>query len=287
MGFQSAANSAAQGTQQAMALQAIAAGQQQQAIQQGQQQAAAALQQGQAQGAGALQAGQAAAVPALEGYYGLGVGFQNPYLQAGTQATNQLAALFGQGGAYTQQPTLEQLQIDPGYAFRVREGERAMAALQGASGLRGSGAALKAATRYGQEAGSQEYQNAYARFMANRDAVMRGLSGLAGTGAGAANVASGLAGQTGANLSNVYTGTAGNLANLYGSTGANLASVYTGGANQLANIYGNLGQGLAQGAANIGSTYAQSAMGPMNLLASLAGQGLQVGGYLAGRKMFG
>lgn len=253
MGFQSAANAAAGGTQQSMIMQALAAQQQQQAIQQGQQQAAAALQQGQTQGAGAL--GQ---------YYGAGVGYQQPYMAAGTNATNQLAALFGDGGAYTQQPTLEQLQMDPGYAFRFQQGQQALNAGLGSSGMRGSGAALKAATRYGQEAGSQEYQNAYARFMANRAAATQGLQNLAGTGAGAANISSGLAGQTGANLANLYSG-----------TGANLANVYTGGANQLANIYGNLGQGLGQGAANIGSTYAQAAMGPTNLLAALGSQAAQ------------
>ena len=265
MGFQSAANAAAGGTQQSMIMQALAAQQQQQAIQQGQQQAAAALQQGQTQGAGAL--GQ---------YYGAGVGYQQPYMAAGTNATNQLAALFGDGGAYTQQPTLEQLQMDPGYAFRFQQGQQALNAGLGSSGMRGSGAALKAATRYGQEAGSQEYQNAYARFMANRAAATQGLQNLAGTGAGAANISSGLAGQTGANLANLYSG-----------TGANLANVYTGGANQLANVYGNLGQGLGQGAANIGSIYGQAAMAPINALSSLGGQAMQAaamayGGGLGG-----
>jgi hypothetical protein len=145
---------------------------------------------------------------------------------------------------------------------------------------------LKAATRYGQEAGSQEYSNAYNRFMANRLAATQGLQNLSGQGAGAANIASGLAGTTGANIGSVYTGTGQNLANLYGNTAANLASTYTGAGNQLAGVYGGLGQGLAQGAANIGSSYAQGAMGPTNLLAALAGQGIQAGSYLAGRAMF-
>lgn len=285
MGFQSAANSAAQGTQQSMMLQAAMAGRQEDAIRQAQQQALEELRRGKTEGITALKEGQAAAVPALESYYGRGVGFQEPYMGAGTGATNQLAALFGQGGAYTQQPTLEQLQMDPGYAFRLQQGQRAMESALGSSGMRGSGAALKAATRYGQEAGSQEYQNAYARFMANRAQAVQGLQNLAGTGAGAANVASGLAGQTAGNLSNVYTGTAGNIANTAIGVGNQLASTYANTGNQLANVYGNLGQGLGQGAANIGSIYAQGAMGPTNLLASLAGQGLQMGGYLLGRKM--
>jgi hypothetical protein len=282
MGFQSAANAQAQGTNQAMLYQAAAAQQQQQALQQAQQQAAQALQQGQTQGAGALQAGQTGALGGLENYYGQGVGFQQPYMTAGGGAVNQLAALFGQGGAYTQQPTLQELQMDPGYAFRLQQGQQAMTNAARAGGLAGSGAALKAATRYGQEAGSQEYQNAYNRFMANRAAATQGLTGLAGLGAGAAQTATGLAGTTGANIGNVYTGTGQNLANLYGNTAANLASTYTGTGNQLANVYGGLGQGLGQGAANIGSAYANAAMGPTNLLAALAGQGLQAGATYLG-----
>ena len=285
MGFQSAANSAAQGTNQSMMYQAAAAAQQQDAINRAQEQALAELRRGKAEGIAALKEGQTGAVGALGDYYGQGIGYQQPYMGAGAGATNQLAALFGQGGAYTQQPTLEQLQIDPGYAFRLQQGQQAMESALGSSGLRGSGAALKAATRYGQEAGSQEYQNAYARFMANRAQAVQGLQNLAGTGAGAANVSSGLAGQTGANLSNVYTGTAGNIANTALGVGNQLASTYANTGNQLANIYGNLGQGLGQGAANIGSIYGQAAMGPTNLLANLAGQGLQVGGYLLGKKL--
>jgi hypothetical protein len=243
-----------------MMFQAAAAQQQQQALQQAQQQAAAELRAGREQGIGAL-----------GDYYGRGVGFQQPYMGAGAGAVNQLAQLFGQGGAYTQQPTLEQLQMDPSYAFRRQQGEQAMLNAARAGGLAGSGGALKAATRYGQEAGSQEYQSAYNRFMANRLAATQGLQGLAGLGANAAQISSGLAGQTGANIANTATGTGANLANTYASTG-----------NQLANVYGNLGQGLGQGAANIGSIYAQGAMGPTNLLASLAGQGLQAGATYLG-----
>ncbi len=262
--------------------QAIAAQQQAQALREAQDKALAELQKGKTEGIGALREGQAAAVPALENYYGRGVGFQEPYMGAGAGATNQLAALFGQGGAYTQQPTLAELQMDPGYAFRFQQGQEAMRNAARSGGLAGSGGALKAATRYGQEAGSQEYQNAYARFMANRAQAVQGLQNLAGTGAGAANVASGLAGQTGGNLSNVYTGTAGNIANTTLGAATQGAGVYTGTANQLANVYGNLGQGLGQGAANIGSIYGQAAMGPTNLLANALGQAGQLGAYMYG-----
>lgn len=328
MGFQSAANAQAQGTQQAMMFQAIAAQQQQQALrdaearaqqqlQQGktegiaalreaQGQAVPAIQQGLAQGVSALERGQQLGAGALGDYYTQGIGFQQPYMGAGQQAVNQLAALYAPGGEYMQNPTLEQLQMDPGYAFRRQQGEQAMQSALGSSGMRGSGAALKAATRYGQEAGSQEYQNAYARFMANRAQAAQNLQNLAQGGLSAAGTATGLAGQTGGSLANLYGSTGSSLANLQQNAGSNLANLYTGtgqgianaalgtatqGAgtyantgNQLANVYGNLGQGLGQGAANIGSIYGQAAMGPTNLLAQALGQAGQLGGAMLGAK---
>jgi hypothetical protein len=59
-------------------------------------------------------------------------------------------------------------QQDPGYAFRLAEGQKALDRSAAARGGLISGAALKAATGYGQQMGSQEYQNAYNRFQANR-----------------------------------------------------------------------------------------------------------------------
>lgn len=280
--FDQAAASQSQGIQGAMLQQAIQAGQAQNAINQARDQSAAAIKEAQAQGVSALQAGQAGALGGLEKYYGQGVGFQQPYMTAGEQATNQLAQLFGQGGAYTQQPTLEQLQMDPGYAFRTQQGQQAMLNMARAGGTAGSGGALKAATRYGQEAGSQEYQNAYNRFMANRAAATQGLQGLAGLGANAAQTATGLAGSTGANVGNVYTGTGANLANLYGTTGTNLANVYTGAGNQLAANYNALGQAVGQGLVNQGAANASSYTNTANLLGALAGQGLQAGAMFAG-----
>ena len=189
-------------------------------------------------------------------FYGQGVGFQEPYMGAGAGATNQLAQLFGQGGAYTQQPTYEQLQMDPGYAFRFQQGQEAMTNAARAGGLAGSGGALKAATRYGQEAGSQEYTNAYNRFMANREAVTQGLTGLAGRGAGAAGTASQLAGSMGNALAGNQFNLGSNLGTMASNAGSTVAGAYTGAIPTMAaltsaNPYGqameNVGQARASG----------------------------------------
>ena len=280
--FDQAAASQNQGIQGAMLQQAIQAGRAEDAINRAREQSAAAIKEGQTQGVGALQAGQTGALGGLEKYYGAGVGFQEPYMGAGAGAVNQLASLYGPGGVYTKQPTYDELSLDPGYNFRIQQGQQAMLNAARGGGLAGSGAALKAAARYGAGEASQEYQNAYSRFMANRAAVTQGLTGLAGLGANAANVSSGLAGTTGANTANVYRGTAGDLSNLYGTTGTNLANVYTGAGRDLAANYNALGQAVGQGLVNQGAANASAYTNSANLLSTLAGQGLQAGAMFAG-----
>lgn len=202
-------------------------------------------------------------------FYGQGVGYQDPYMAAGSGATNQLASLFAPGGAYTRQPTLEELQMDPGYAFRFREGQRALE--QGAAargGLLGGGTG-KALARYGQEAGSQEYQNAYNRFMANRAAATQGLQNLSGVGAGAAGTATGLAGQIGSNLMAQRFGAGSNLGTLAGNAGATTAGAYTGVAPTLANTAAM--NPMGQAVENMGQARASSYMGGASALSGALG----------------
>lgn len=245
MGWNSAANAQAQANQTAMLLNAIGSQQQQQSLQQGQQQQLAALKEAQAR-----------AVPVYE-----------PYQQFGQQSLNALARGMGLtggagSGAFMNEPTLAQLQMDPGYAFRRQQGEQAIQRQMAAGGLGGSGSALKAAARFGQDMASQEYGNAYNRFMANRANQIGMLQGGANTGFGAAQ-----------GVGNIYMGTGTNLANVFGNT-----------AQQMAASQGNAAQMGGQNLVNTGSAYANAAMGPTNLLAQLAGQGAQFGAYMYGRR---
>jgi hypothetical protein len=57
---------------------------------------------------------------------------------------------------------------DPGYQFRLDEGQKALEGSAAAGGNLLSGSTLKALTNYGQNAASQEYQNAFNRFSGNR-----------------------------------------------------------------------------------------------------------------------
>jgi hypothetical protein len=104
---------------------------------------------------------------------------QAPWLTAGTNALAQLTQGTGAGGnllkpyaaptspyAGSETPftlSAAQLQADPGYAFRLSEGQKALERTAAARGGLISGGALKAATRYGQDMGSQEYGNAFSR----------------------------------------------------------------------------------------------------------------------------
>lgn len=73
-----------------------------------------------------------------------------PWKAAGLKALSSL-----QDGSFFQQ--------DPGYQFRLEEGNKAMNAAMSARGMAGGGAALKELTRYGQGFASNEYQNAFNR----------------------------------------------------------------------------------------------------------------------------
>ncbi len=133
-------------------------------------------------------------------------------------------------GKYARDFGMQDFQQDPGYAFRMSEGLKALDRQAAARGGLISGGALKAAQRYGQEAASQEYTNAFNRYQVNRANQLQPLQSLMGASQTAANVMGQSAGQYGQTAGEAYMG-AGNAR----------ASGYMGGANALA---GAIGQGL-------------------------------------------
>lgn len=150
------------------------------------------------------------------------VELQEPWRQAGISALNKLIPMseyqkFGMG----------QFQADPGYAFRLSEGQKALERSAAARGGLLSGATGKALTRFGQEMGSQEYQNAFNRYQVERAAQLQPLQSLAGVGQTAATTLTGAAGQMGQNVSEALQ-----------SAAAARASGYVGGANALTSALG-------------------------------------------------
>jgi hypothetical protein len=149
---------------------------------------------------------------------------QAPFLAAGQTALNALTPLATNYKRFG----MDQFQQDPGYAFRLSEGQKALDRQAAARGGLISGGALKAAQRYGQEMGSQEYTNAFNRYQAERQAQLGPLQSLAGVGQTSANTL-GQAGQTyGSNVGNALMNQAGYAGNA-GMVGSNaMASGLTG-----------------------------------------------------------
>lgn len=137
---------------------------------------------------------------------------QEPYRQAGLTGQNRLLELLGLGGdtgaagygKYGRDFSMADYQADPGYAFRLGEGQKALERSAAARGGLISGGALKAATRYGQDMGSQEYQNAFNRYQTSRANQLQPLGNLMASGQSAAANQGSAAGQYGTNAGNAY-----------------------------------------------------------------------------------
>ena len=182
---------------------------------------------------------------------------QAPYRQAGYNALAEMQRTAGNvPGAFTYDnknlPAAFKFgagdyQADPGYAFRLSEGQKTLDRQAAARGGLISGGALRAAQRYGQEMGSQEFGNAYNRALTGYNAEVarenqlygRALTGY-NTGVASENQLynrqAGLAGigQTSANL----VGQAGqnyatNVGNLMTSGAAAQAAGQVGAANAI------------------------------------------------------
>ena len=172
------------------------------------------------------------------------VALQEPFRQAGLTTQAELLRQFGLGGDAASQGygnmlrdfSAEDFQADPGYAFRLQEGLKGMDRQAAARGGLISGGALKAAQRYGQEMGSQEYQNAYNRYNQNRGTRYNMLTGQQAVGQGAANTQ----GQAAGNYGQQAGETLMNMGNAR-------ASGYMGQANAFSNALQGAGNTLLQG----------------------------------------
>ena len=150
---------------------------------------------------------------------------QEPWRKAGEAALNKLIPLTDY-----KKFDMTQFQADPGYAFRLSEGQKALERSAAARGGLLSGGTGKALTRYGQEMGSQEFQNAFNRYQTERAAQLQPLQSLAGVGQTSANTLTSAAGTMGQNISEGL------------ASAANArASGYVGGANAINQA---VGQGI-------------------------------------------
>jgi hypothetical protein len=178
---------------------------------------------------------------------------QAPWRDAGVVALKQLGEGTVDGGEFNRNFSMADFNADPGYDFRMKEGQRGLDSSAAARGGALSGAAVKASERYNQDYASGEYQNAYNRFNSDRNARFNRLSSLAGVGQTATS-----------QVNNDRTQAAGAVSGNQIGAGNAQASSYIGQGNAMsgvANTLGNFAMGQyyqGQGSNPYGSRPAQS-----------------------------
>lgn len=211
-----------------------------------------------------------------------------PYREAGIAGQNQLLNYLGIGSdkgsaGYGKYATAEftpeafLANQDPGYAFRMREGLKAIDRQAAARGGLISGNALKAAETYGQDMASQEYQNAFNRYQTSRTNTLAPYQSLQNVGFGAAQGIGNAAGALGQNLIGAAGGYGSSAGQSYGAAGNNLTNIFGAAGNQRYNAYGNYGgqytgaltgygNAAANALTNIGQAQAAGSMGAANAI---------------------
>lgn len=166
--------------------------------------------------------------------YAANVGLQEPFRQAGIKGQNRLMDVLGlsgntgaQGyGSAARNFSMADFQADPGYAFRLSEGQKALERSAAARGGLLSGGTGKALQRFGQDLGSQEYTNAFNRYQTNRANLLQPLQSLAGQGQSTANT-----------IGNYGQTMVGDINASLGNYGTNASNALIGGANARASGY--------------------------------------------------
>ena len=149
-----------------------------------------------------------------------------PYVEAGKNAMTQYQNL-----APYQSFGMPQFEADPGYQFRMSEGLKALERSASARGLLQSGGTLKDITRFGQDAASQEYQNAFQRYLTEREARMEPYRYLTGIGQAAAAGQAANVGEGMTALGNIQSAGIMGQSNAFTNTLGNIAGVATDAAS--------------------------------------------------------
>jgi hypothetical protein len=153
-----------------------------------------------------------------------------PWRDAGTQALSRMSAGTAPGGDYMRDFTLADFQRDPGYLFRMQQGQQGLERSAAARGGLLSGGTGKALQRYGQDYASGEYSNAYNRFKTDRDTRFNRLASVAGVGQTATR-----------DVANMGTSTANSVAENQIGAGNARAAATVGGANAFGTAANQIG----------------------------------------------
>jgi len=176
------------------------------------------------------------------------VALQEPFRQAGLKGQNELMDLLGLSGntgavgygSAAQPFNPQDLYKDPGYAFRLNEGVKALDRSAAARGGLLGGNQLRGVTQFGQDYATNEYQNAFNRYQAERAARLNPLQSLAGQAQTSSNTLSNAAGNLGSGEAAALMNGANGVANGLINAGNARASGYVGSANAWGNTVGNI-----------------------------------------------
>jgi len=130
---------------------------------------------------------------------------QAPYREAGYSALSDIS---GMKPYLTHQYGAEDFQqgIDPGYAFRLQQGQMANQRAANLGGGLIGGNALRGMQDYTQGQASQEYQNAFNRYQTQRGNIYNSLASIAGLGQTSLGQTGQLAGTTAQNVGGAVAG---------------------------------------------------------------------------------
>lgn len=156
-----------------------------------------------------------------------------PFRDAGLSVLPELQSGLAQGGEFNRNFTLSDFQKDPGYQFRMDQGQQALERSAAARGGLLSGGAGKALQQYGQDYASGEYSNAYNRFNNDQTTRFNRLSALAGTGQTATNTIGTLGAQTASNIGENYM----QAGNARAAGYVNQGNAINNGVSSLGNFY--------------------------------------------------
>ena len=166
---------------------------------------------------------------------------QAPWRQAGVNALGEMQRTAGNvPGAF--KFSASDYTADPGYAFRLAEGRKALASKARARGGLVSGQTLKGMQDYAQESASQEFQNAYNRAytsygtdVARENQLYNRQAAMAGIGQTSTNLMGQFGAANAANVGNLMTsGAASEAAGRIG-----VANAVTGGTGTYLNYSQN------------------------------------------------
>lgn len=179
--------------------------------------------------AGAQKKAQAKAAKEQKKMYEQSRKDMQPYMESGTLANTDLNMRMGLAGDASNKDygflmkrfNNQEFEKDPGYQFRMDEGNRGIAATQAARGGLLSGAAAKEASRYNQGFASNEYGQAYDRFNNDQAGQYNKLTGIKQDGQQAATSLLGVNSAHGNNMAEGQQNLGSIKADLIGARNAN------------------------------------------------------------------